>query len=330
MVIGAAEFSFETAGYSGHVPVQTWVYPQNMKEGFYDYAPAVGIVDFYSELLGEFAFEKLANVQSKTIYGGMENSGCIFYYENSVSGRGRVETLLAHEIAHQWFGDAVTEKDWHHVWLSEGFATYLTSVYMDSKLGNNYIMGGMEQSRDRVIESYKKNPAPVIDTSVRNLRKLLNTNSYQKGAWILHMLRNELGETAFWTGMRSFYEKFKNKNALSEDFMACMEESSGQDLKQFFKQWLYQPGHPELRLGWSWDEASSSVRVQCIQMQDQYIFDFPLELTIVGSDNRVIADTLIRINEADKSFIWPVAGKPGNLLIDPDIKLLMEISENQD
>ena len=329
MVIGAAEFSYELAGYAGDVPVQTWVYPQNMKEGFYDYAPAVGIVDFYTELLGDFAFEKLANVQSKTVYGGMENSGCIFYHENSVTGRGRVESLLAHEIAHQWFGDAVTEKDWHHVWLSEGFATYLTSVYMDSKPGNNYLKGGMERSRRRVIESFKRDPKPVIDTSVTDLRRLLNTNSYQKGAWILHMLRNEIGDEAFWSGMRLYYADYKNKNALSEDFMVCMEKSCDRDLKQFFNQWLYQPGHPVLRNEWAWDENTNSIRFHCKQLQEQFIFDFPLELAVVGKDNRIIADTVIRIAEADESLSWQVPVKPDNLLIDPGIKLLMEISKSQ-
>ena len=89
---------------------------------------------FYCDILGKYPFEKLANVQSKTIYGGLENAGAVFYSENSVTGKGRSEGLMAHEIAHQWFGDCVSEADWHHIWLSEGFATYLTSMYMESVL----------------------------------------------------------------------------------------------------------------------------------------------------------------------------------------------------
>jgi len=222
MVIGAADFAVEMAGFAGKTPIQTWVYPDNQDEGFYDYKPAVKVVNFYNDLIGEFAFEKLANVQSKTIYGGMENSGCIFYYENSVTGNGRVESLLAHEIAHQWFGDAVTEKDWHHIWLSEGFATYLEAVYMEAQHGNDYLKNSMERSRNRVIASYQRNPVPVIDTSITNLRRLLSTNSYQKGAWVLHMLRQKLGDEVFWQGMQAYYHQYKNKECIKSRFLKLL------------------------------------------------------------------------------------------------------------
>ncbi len=321
MVMGAAEFAVEMAGYADGTPIQTWVYPENMEEGFFDYAPAVGVVEFYNELLGPFAFEKLANVQSKTVYGGMENSGCIFYYENSVTGKGKVESLLAHEIAHQWFGDAVTEKDWHHIWLSEGFATYLTSVYMDAKHGG--LEQSMDRSRSRVVASYHRSPAPLIDTSIVNLRRLLSTNSYQKGAWVLHMLRQELGDEVFWDGMKTYYNDFKNRNALSEDFKNCMEKASRQSLDQFFEQWLRVEGQPELSVDWTWNEKSQTVEIDCRQMQSHCIFDFPLELRLVGH-NGENADTLIRISGRDTSFSWPMVEKPDSLVVDPGVKLLFE------
>ena len=132
MTFGAARFAVKLAGQAGKVPVWTWVFPQNRTEGFYDYGIALKPLEFYIRLIGEYPFEKLANVQSKTIYGGLENAGAIFYYENSVTGLGKAEKLIAHEIAHQWFGDCVTEEDWYHIWLSEGFATYLTSMYVES------------------------------------------------------------------------------------------------------------------------------------------------------------------------------------------------------
>ena len=136
MTFGAASFAVQLAGNVKGIPVWTWVYPENRKEGFYDYSVAVKPLAFYSDLIGPYSFEKLANVQSKTIFGGLENAGCIFYSENSVTGKGMAENLMAHEIAHQWFGNSVTEADWHHIWLSEGFATYLTAVYMEKTYGN--------------------------------------------------------------------------------------------------------------------------------------------------------------------------------------------------
>ncbi|MEP6700710.1 MAG: M1 family aminopeptidase, partial [Bacteroidota bacterium] len=110
MVIGVAEFAIDTAGVVNNVQVYSWVFPENKKEGFYDYAIAKDILGFYINYIGPYAYKKLANVQSKTIFGGMENAGAIFYSENSVTGDRQEEGLLAHEIAHQWFGDMATEK----------------------------------------------------------------------------------------------------------------------------------------------------------------------------------------------------------------------------
>ena len=109
---------------------------------------------------------------------------------------------MAHEIAHQWFGNSVTENDWHHIWLSEGFATYLTAVYLEKTYGKEKLDETMKSARDRVIRFYLRSPRPVIDTTVTDLMRLLNANSYQKGAWVLHMLRRELGDDLFWKGMR--------------------------------------------------------------------------------------------------------------------------------
>ena len=120
-----------------------------------------------------------------------------FLCENSVTGKGRAEGLIAHETAHQWFGNSVTESDWHHIWLSEGFATYLTSVYLEKNYGRERLVEEMKTDRDQVIRFYLRSPRPVIDTTITNLMRLLSANSYQKGAWVLHMLRNELGDESF-------------------------------------------------------------------------------------------------------------------------------------
>ena len=110
MAFGAADFDIRLAGIAGDIPVWTYVYKENRREGFYDYAVALKPVSFFSELIGPYPYEKLANVQSKTIFGGLENASCIFYSENSVTGKGKAEKLIAHEVAHQWFGNSVTER----------------------------------------------------------------------------------------------------------------------------------------------------------------------------------------------------------------------------
>jgi aminopeptidase N len=133
------------------------VYPQNRLEGFYDYAVAVKVLDYFHNHIGPYSYKKLANVQSKTRWGGLENANTIFYYENSVTGKAERESLIAHEEAHQWFGNSAIENDWHHVWLSEGFATYFP-VYIRKCYGQS--VGG-EKKRSKIIAYYPKNPAPL-------------------------------------------------------------------------------------------------------------------------------------------------------------------------
>ena len=239
-------------------------------------------MEFYSKLIGPYSYEKLANVQSKTIFGGLENAGCIFYAENSVTGKGRAESLIAHEVAHQWFGNSVTEKEWHHIWLSEGFATYLTNVYTETKYGEDKFRENMGSDRNRVLRSDLWKPEPVIDTTITDLMRLLNTSTYQKGAWVLHMLRNEIGDEIFWKGMRLYYERFRNGNALTSDFMKVMEEVSGKDLRNFFYQWLYIPGEPDLRIRISAGEKAGTMKISVEQKQD-YLYTFTIQLLLEDS-----------------------------------------------
>ena len=128
MVIGAADFAVNYAGDVDCISVYSWVYPENKEKGFYDYALAKEILPWFIKNVGPYAYRKLANVQSKTQFGGMENASAIFYFENSVQGDRKVEALLTHEIAHQWFGNSATEASWPHIRFSEGFATYMTHI----------------------------------------------------------------------------------------------------------------------------------------------------------------------------------------------------------
>jgi aminopeptidase N len=318
MAFGAAEFDFRLAGITGNVPVWTYVYKENRDEGFYDYAVALKPIRFYSELIGPYSYEKLANVQSRTIFGGLENAGCIFYSENSVTGKGKAEGLIAHEVAHQWFGNSVTESDWHHIWLSEGFATYLASVYMEKQYGRQRFTEQMKTDRDRVIGFYLRSPRPVIDTAITNLMRLLNANSYQKGAWVLHMLRQELGDKIFWDGMRSFYGKFRNKNALTSDFEKVMEEASGKDLSGFFYQWLYVAGQPDLKITNTPSERKGTMEIT-IEQKQEYLFRFPLELLIASQQGsyREKVEVSNRITKLTVS-----TGLIKEIIPDPDVNLL--------
>jgi aminopeptidase N len=275
-------------------------------------------LQFYSKRIGPYSYEKLANVQSKTIFGGLENAGCIFYAENSVTGQGKDEGLIAHEIAHQWFGNSVTEKEWHHIWLSEGFATYLTNVYMEMKYGEEKFRQSMTSDRNRVLRSNSRVPGAVIDTTITDLMRLLSVNTYQKGGWVLHMLRNEIGDEQFWKGMRLYYERFRNGNALTSDFEKVMEEVSHRDLGKFFYQWLYIPGEPDLKISTSAGQRKGTVNLKIEQTQ-AFLYTFKIELQLEGSGGKKIVTIPVNGKEATIEMTGDADVK---ITADPDVKLL--------
>jgi aminopeptidase N len=322
MVIGVARFAVEQAGETNGIPISTWVYPQNKKEGFYDYAPAVEMVDYFIDKVGPFPFSKLANVQSKTRFGGMENAGNIFYFERSVTGQRKHESLLVHEIAHQWFGDSATETDWKHLWLSEGFATYFTNLYYEDKYGKERFQKRMADQREKVIRFSKNHKTAVIDTVTTSLLKLLNANSYEKGSWVLHMLRKEVGEDVFWQAIRSYYKKYTYKNASTNDLKQIFEEVSGKELDDFFKQWLEKPGHPVLKTSYVQNGKTIMINVEQVQNDDP-VFKFPLEVKLIytGGTSEIIR---IKITKKKEVFSLKVREEVKDILIDPDVWLLFE------
>jgi aminopeptidase N len=330
MVIGVADFAVNNIGDVNCVPVSSWVYPENKKEGFGDYAPAKEILNWYMSYIGPYAYKKLANVQSKTTFGGMENASAIFYYENSVTGKQQEEALIAHELVHQWFGNHATEKSFAHLWLSEGFATYLTHVYLESKYGTDSLHKRMQKERREVIDFVKAEKKPVVDTT-KDYMSLLNANSYQKGGWILHMLRRELGDSVFKKSVREYYANYAGKNADTKDLQKVFENVSRKNLEQFFKQWLYTGENPKLEISWKYVEKGQQLSITVKQLQ-KTVFNFPLQVLVgisAGNSKPQIKD--LRITKQVETFLIPV-GRKAYLLstgVDPFTSLLCEYTLNE-
>lgn len=319
MVIGVAEFAVQLTGNVEGIPVYSWVYPENKKDGFYDYAMAKDILHWFIKNVGPYAYAKLANVQSKTIFGGMENANAIFYSEKSVTGNRDAEALIAHEIAHQWFGNMATEKSFSHLWLSEGFATYLTTLYMEQKYGEDTARFLREEDRQKVISFNMRSTMPVVDTATRDYMELLNANSYEKGGWILHMLRKQLGDSTFWKGVRQYYKTYKGKNADSQDLQNVFENVSGKKLDQFFRNWLYEIDQPNININWNYNPVSKTISLD-IQQTQKTIFHFPLELEIKTRQGSVLHT--IQVEGQKQSFEIPVKNQPIKVVPDPGINLL--------
>jgi len=245
-VIGAGRMAVTPLVTAGGVRQGVWTFPEDSAfavDGPFRRVDA--IVDSLASYIGPFPYEKLAHVESSTRFGGMENSSAIFYAQRGYGSRRMGEGVVVHETAHQWFGDAVTEADWHHLWLSEGFATYFAALFYE-------LAGDTATFRQRMADAkaaYLRSEVverPVLDFPVTDYMALLNANNYQKGGWILHMLRGIVGDDAFRRGVRDYYATYRDSTALSSDLQAVMERASGEDLGWFFTQWLTQPGYPRL------------------------------------------------------------------------------------
>lgn len=321
MVIGAANFAVKKYPDSpDSIPVSAWIYQGDSTNGFEEYAPAPAILKFLSGYIGPYPYKKLANVESKTIFGGMENAGAIFYAEATVNGQPDDESLMAHEIAHQWFGDMATEKSFAHLWLSEGFATYLSHIYIGSKYGADSLNKEMQKDRDEIIEFANSWNKPVVD-SVSPYMQLLNINSYQKGSWILHMLRRELGDSVFHQVIRSYYDTYKGKNANTEDFKRIAENISGKNLTIFFQQWLYIPGLPHLAINWKYISNEKKVELTVEQTQTNAVFQFPLEMVIESIHSKKRVEKLY-VDKKRETFILSANEHPQRIVADPNTSFL--------
>ncbi len=259
MVFGAAEFSVRNAGTFSGIPISWYAYPPDAAVAARRFDRARLALEFLADRIGPFPYEKLAHVEATTRLGGMENAGAIFYAESSFRTGTSSEGLVPHETAHQWFGDSVTEADWDHLWLSEGFATYFEALFLAQLGGEDELKRFMSEAAEAVMSYHKDHPIPIVGPEPRDLMRKLNALNYQKGAWVLHMLRKVIGDEAFFQGIRTYYNLYAGKSVLSEEFQRVMEAASGKPLAGFFRQWLYQPGWPEYRVSWTWDEAAGAV-----------------------------------------------------------------------
>jgi aminopeptidase N len=316
MVVGATEFSILDAGAWNGTRLIYYLFPKDRANGVRDYGRALRMIEFYTNLIGPYPYEKLALVQSSTQFGGMENSSNIFFDENSFDGDGSMEGTVAHEIAHQWFGDSVTEADWHHLWLSEGFATYFGAIFRERADGRDAFLREMLSNKERYLKDYAADPRPIYDPAITDLFKLLNRNNYQKGAWVLHMLRRVMGDEKFFSGIRDYYRTFRDRNALTEDFRRVMELHAGEPLDWFFKQWIYEPGYPILDAAWHWDESAKQLRLSVTQKQSQTIFRMPLDVEFkVGDATR---REVVEVSGRQQTFRFKLDARPRAVALDPD------------
>jgi aminopeptidase N len=330
-VLGVARFAVQQVDTFEGKAIETWVYPQDRDAGFDDFAtPTKSVLAFYSDYVGPFAYERLANIQSNSVSGGMESASAILYHESSVTGTRSVRwrNVVIHEIAHQWFGNAVTEYDWNDVWLSEGFATYFTLLYIEHAYGREEFVRGLESSKRTVMTFAAANPNyTIIHPNLERMEDVTSSHTYQKGSWVLHMLRGVVGDEAFQRGIRAYYREHFNANATTADFRRAMEEASGMDLGAFFEQWLYKPGTLKVAGGWTYDARSKQIRITLDQVQtDGSAFTMPIEVAVQLRGQATPTVHRIQMNARTNVFTIEAASEPTDVRLDPNVKVLMDAS----
>jgi aminopeptidase N len=339
MIIAVGEYARSGPQETTPTPLAYYVPLTDSEDAVPGFKSAVPTLQFFSERVAPYPYEKLDLIVGATRYGGMENSGAIVFAgdlftkpidELPVSRRFKIRRGLlevtAHEIAHQWFGDSVSIKTWSDLWLSEGFATYFAGLFVERYEGAEAFRDFMQRAATKYMAYESTRRAPIYDAETEDLMKLLNGNNYQKGAWVLHMLRGLLGDEAFFKGIRAFYLGHEHKTASTEDLRAALEKASGRNLKDFFARWVYASGHPRYEARWSWKPAGKGRAVLTLrrrQTQEDAPFLTPLPAEIItarGAQRLTLKptgrETVIRI---------PLAARPSEVRIDPDEAVLKEL-----
>jgi aminopeptidase N len=293
-----------------------------------NFARANDIVAFFSQLVAPFPYEKLAHVSSSTRYGGMENAAAIFYARDLFTEDGPREELIAHETAHQWFGDAVTEREWPHVWLSEGFATYFTALWVEHAQGADALAAHMTRMRAEVLNAPITRQKPIVDEQLNDVSRVLNSNVYQKAGFVLHMLRREIGDSAFFGGIRSYYLKYRHGNAMTADLQREFEAAAGRPLDWFFTQWMTRTGVAEVRPTWRWDAARKALTVTVVQgvTAAPYRLSLAMDVTDAAGVTQRVRVSVPAQSSATIDVPVSLADAPRAVVFDPDVSLLGTIA----
>lgn len=331
--LGVAEFAVQYVDTFDGKSIQTWVYKQDRDKGFYDYAvPTKHTLEYFSDYVGPFVYEKLANIQSNSVAGGMESASAIMYYDKVTGERDeQLRNIIIHEVAHQWFGNSVTEYDWDDVWLSEGMTTYFTLRFIEHAYGRDAFVAGLIKSRNQVFQiSENDEDYRIVHDNLSDMSKVTSRLTYQKGAWFTHMLCNYIGEEAFHQGIRDYYHRFINSSATTADLKRVMEQASGKYLDEFFNQWLYQGGNIRLEGSWKYDANKKEIMIELTQMQPQtYNFNMPLEIGISGEEGSPEKIEVIDLNKRKIKISIPSPSAPTQVTLDPRTVLLAQWNFSQ-
>jgi aminopeptidase N len=339
IVVG--EYTAVTGEYEG-IPITTYAYPKEAAEARITAARLPEMVKFFSEKTGlKYPYAKYAQTTAHDFGGGMENISATTQTDNMIHDvRTELDQtsdpLQSHELAHQWFGDYVTCRDWSDLWLNESFATYFQAMWDEYKLGrDDFLYSDIKANQDSYFATWKQgNRRPIVTKNYSNPDAVFDTYAYPRGGAVLHMLRKSLGEENWWRAINYYLKKFANQPVETEQFRIAIEEATGQSMDWFFDEWLYRMGHPVFEVTQQYDTSTKSLALTVRQKQtkdpdSQYpqveLFQTPVDIEIgTASDTRI---ERIRIApKQEQTFTFKVDSQPLLVNFDYQGTLIKELA----
>ena len=317
------------------VPVLYYVTPGREEDALRAFGKTPDMLEFFSTKTGvPYAYAKYSQVAAiDFIYGGMENTSATTQTALTLhDARAHLDfssdPLVAHELAHQWFGDLVTCKDWSHAWLNESFATYFEALYKEHDRGYDEFIhelrGNAEAYFDEDRERYRR---PLVTRTYKNTNDLFDRHLYEKGSCILHMIRNLLGDAAWWRSINLYLTRHKTRSVETVDLIQAIQDATGKNLRPFFDQWVFKGGHPEYKVRFWWDAKAKKAFVRVLQThgvnEETGLFSMPITFAFLNDGKWRRFTELVSKKDQLLEFALPAA--PDLALFDPDHVILKRV-----
>ena len=344
LVVG--DFAVIKADYNGK-PVNYYVRPDRAGDAHYYLGKTPEMMRFFSEYTGvEYPYDNYDQTVVELYTGAMEHTSATTHSFNLLlDERASLDVdlvdVVAHELAHQWFGDLVTCRDWANGWLNEGFATYFQELWNEHDLGNDFFKYSMLTNKQNYMGEDGQYRRPIVYyTHSSDAFDLFDRHLYEKGGWVLHMLRHQLGDATFRRGLKAYLERYRAREVVTSDLERTLEEITGRSLTQFFQQWVFRGGYPAFTVNYSWDGENKLAKISIKQTQEiddlTPCFATPVDLafTIPTSDEAAKDENTsetrtipLRVQvgvdgQLESTFYLPLEREPVMVRFDPDGWLL--------
>ncbi len=291
------------------------------------------MLSFYSSVLGyKYPWPKYAQDAMYDFGGGMENASAttlgVGELTEAREGFRRASSINAHELAHQWFGDTVTCKDWGDIWLNESFATFMQNLYFEHSMGKNGYDRQVDDNMNGYFQEARRYKRPLSTKMYQNADRMFDSHTYPKGGVILHTLRRYLGDANFFAGLKLYLHTWQHTPVESGQLRRCMTEATGINCEPFWAQWIEKPGHPVLDYTWTYDQTAREVVVTVKQTQETGdgtpVYDIPAKIGLISASGMIRREAA-ELNQKEQTFRFAAAAAPAAVLFDPDHDFLREI-----